>query len=88
MNSKDIENLLNEMYDGIAEIEIDEKLKITITTKTDQFLKKRAIQQQRPRPTNHQPVAKKELSMDEKNQKAMKSGAMASGGRERTMARF
>ena len=88
MNSKDIENLLNEMYDGISKIQIDEKLKIVITTKSDQFLKKRSTVRPKPQPVAQPSAPVQEKSLDEKNQEAVSKGAMASGGRERTMAHF
>jgi len=81
LNNKDIEDLINESYEGIITIKTGSEISIELEVDMAIFLKKKI----KTGAMVAKPKEDKPVDIQKKNKLAVKQGTMASGGVERTI---
>lgn len=79
LDSKDIESLIQEKYDGVESVDMPENIEISITIDSAKFLKTKTVVNIPTTP----PVQIKKQNPDELQATEAQKGLMASGGNER-----
>ena len=93
LDSKDVEKLIKDSYNGVTEIEMPKDFMITLNISSDMFKKKEPIANNNVKtgaivkPTGQTRTFKENMKPEEKLKLERSQGVMASGGGERVISR-